>query len=105
MKSRYDYMRESPVKDIDGENFPDPLTVDYQAVVDQTLSLPATMSLSRVDLKRFWVKYYKTTNKTDLDDVLLSINNVEHFGVLEPEDTLYLFDTENVPQFSFKDLE
>lgn len=53
MKSRYDYMRESPVKDIDGENFPDPLTVDYQAVVDQTLSLPATMTLSRVDLKRF----------------------------------------------------
>ena len=54
MKSRYDYMRESPVKDIDGENFPDPLTVDYQAVVDQTLSLPATMTLSRVYLKRFW---------------------------------------------------
>lgn len=104
MKSRYDYMRTSIVEDIDGNQFPDPLTVDYQSVVRATRTLPSTMTLSRVDLKKFWVKYYKTTGKQELDDVLLSINGVEHFGVLEPGDSLYLFNTDSVAQFGFKDL-
>lgn len=104
MKSRYDYMRASVVEDIDGNQFPDPLTVDYQSVIRKSHYLPGTMTLSRVDLKKFWVKYYKETNLQELDDVLLSVNGVEHFGVLEPGDSLYLFNTEDVEQFKFKDL-
>jgi len=104
MKSRYDYMRASVVEDIDGEKYPDPLTINYQAIIDATHYLPEVMELNRTDLKKFWVKYYKATEKQDEDDILLTLNGVEHIGVLEPEDKLYLFDTSYVPQYNFKDL-
>lgn len=104
MKSRYDYMRASKVEDIDGTQYPDPLTINYQAAIDDYGAVPNSYQLSYTDLKKLWVAYYKQTGKVDEDDILYSINGIEHVGLLEPEDEIYLYDPEKVQQFSFKDL-
>lgn len=104
MKSRYDYMRASVIEDIDGQQYPDPLTINYQAAIDKYNAVPTSYKLNYTDLKKLWVAYYKQTNKVEEDDILYSINGIEHVGLLEPEDTIYLYDTEEVEQFKFKDL-
>lgn len=105
MKSRYDYMRPSTVEDIDGQQFPDPLTINYQAAIDNYGIIPSIYEFSLTDLKKLWVTYYKETGRLDLDDVLYSINGIEHVGLLEPGDQLYLYEPELVEKFGFKDLE
>lgn len=105
MQSRYDYMRDSLVQDIDGENFPDPLTVDYQSVIDQTSQIPSSYTLTRPNLKKLWKVYYENTGLTEMDDVVYTLNGIEHVGMLEPGDQIYLFDTNKLSQFSFKNLE
>lgn len=104
MRSRYDYMKSSTVEDVDGMQFPDPLTINYQAAIDNFNAIPDSYTLSAVDLKKLWVAYYKQTGKTEEDDILYSINGIEHVGLLEPEDRIYLYDPERVEQFNFKNL-
>lgn len=98
-------MRASTVEDIDGQQFPDPLTIDYQAAIDSYGVLPSSHELSLTDLKKLWVTYYRLTDELDMDDVLYSINGIEHVGLLEPGDQIYLYDPNLVKKFSFKDLE
>lgn len=105
MKSRYDYMRSSIVEDIDGQQFPDPLTINYQAAIDKYNAVPNAHELNFTDLKKLWVMYFKLTDRLDMDDVLYSINGIEHVGELEPGDKIYLYDPEYVEQFKFKDLQ
>lgn len=104
MQSRYDYMRASVVEDIDGQQFPDPLTINYQASIDKYAGLPKVHEVSYLDLKKLWLMYYKETGKLEMDDILYSINGVEHVGLLEPGDMLYMYDPEDVEQYTFKDL-
>lgn len=104
MKSRYDYMRASTVEDIDGQQYPDPLTINYQVAIDKYGTLPGIHELSLTDLKKLWVTYYKATDELEMDDVLYSINGIEHVGLLEPGDQIYLYDPNLVEKFSFKDL-
>lgn len=104
MQSRYDYMRASVVEDIDGQQFPDPLTINYQASIDKHAGLPKVHEVSYLDLKKLWLMYYKETGKLEMDDILYSINGVEHIGLLEPGDMLYMYDPEDVEQYTFKDL-
>lgn len=105
MRSRYDKMRPSTVEDIDGQQFPDPLTIDYQSAIRNYGVLPGIHEITPLDLKKLWLMWYRETGKTDLDDILYSINGVEHVGVLEPGDQLYMYDPEQVDSFKFKDLE
>ena len=97
-------MRQSVVEDIDGDQYPDPLTINYQRAIDKTTGYPDGFKLTRVDLKKLWVKLYKETGQTELDDVLLSVNGIEHQGVLEPEDVIYNYNIDAVRQFEFVDL-
>lgn len=105
MHSRYDLMRESVVEDIDGEHFPDPLTINYQRALDSLRKLPESYTLNRYDLKKLWKKYYLETGKLEDDDILYSLNGVEHVGLFEPGDFLYKFNTDLVEQYEFKNLE
>lgn len=104
MRSRYDYMRASKVEDTDGDQYPDPLTINYQAAIDAQVTIPDTYTLTTPDLKKLWVMYYKQTGRVEMDDVLYSINGIEHVGVLEPGDSIYLYDPDEVTQFTFSDL-
>lgn len=97
-------MRSSKIRDIDGEQFPDPLTINYQAAIDSANSVPGAHEVTFMDLKKLWLMYYKETGKLELDDVLYSINGIEHVGELEPGDIIYMYSPEDVKQFSFKDL-
>lgn len=105
MKSRYDYMRPSIVEDIDGQQYPDPLSINYQIAIDKYETIPSAHNFTNMDLKKMWVTYFQATGKLEMDDVLFSINGIEHVGVLEPGDSLYLYDPELVEQFRFKNLE
>lgn len=105
MHSRYDLMRASSVEDIDGVQFPDPLTVDYNSFLENERVLPQTYTFTRPDLKKLWKKYYENTNKTEDDDILYNLNGIEHVGLIEPEDFIYIFDTSKVKQYTFKDLD
>lgn len=105
MKSRYDYMRSSTVLDIDGEYYPDPLTVNYDRAIEVIPNyIPRGYTLNTPDLKKLWVKFYKETSETSTDDMVYSINGIEHVGVLEPGDNILLYNTDDVRQYEFKDL-
>lgn len=104
MKSRYDYMRASVNTDIDGEQFPDPLTISYEDVLEGEKKIPNSYSLNAVNLRKLWWKYYETTGLTDMDDCQYNLNMIEHVGELEPEDQILLFDTSKLKQYEFKDL-
>lgn len=104
MLSRYDYMRESKVVDIDGEKFPDPLTIDYTGPTKNLSRLPGVITLDTQNIKKLWLAFYKATEELAGDDILYSVNGIEHIGLLEPEDTIRLYDTSLVSQFTFKDL-
>lgn len=105
MNSRYDYMRPSDVMDIDGEFFPDPLTINYQRVLNTTDELPISYALNLYDLKKLWLSYYKQTSSVDMDDILYTVNGIPHVGLLEPEDSIYRFNTNAVDFYSFKSLD
>lgn len=97
-------MRSSVVEDIDGDQFPDPLTINYQSAIEEYELLPSIHKITLMDIRKLWLMYYKETDKVEMDDVLYSINGVEHVGELEPDDLLYMYDPELVKPFSFKDL-
>lgn len=104
MRSRYDFMRFSVVEDIDGDQYPDPLTIDYHTAIISSSLVPSSYKLSRQDLRKLWAKYYKVTDSVEMDDVLYSMNGIEHVGILEPGDNIFLYNTDFVSQVKFKDL-
>lgn len=104
MKSRYDYMWAGNSVDTDGEVFPDPLSIDYSPVFDDLKTVPEAYTLTQPDLKKLWWALYKATEQTEGDDILLNLNGIDHVGLLEPEDQIILFPTDNVRPFDFCNL-
>lgn len=104
MRSRYDYMRPGVNTDVDGDQFPDPLTISYEDALEGNKKVPDSYRLNVVNLRKLWWKYYEATGQVDGDDILYNLNNIEHVGELEPEDQILLFDTTKVKQYDFKDL-
>lgn len=105
MHSRYDYMWESNSRDEkDNEFYPDPLSVNYDAALEATNKMPDGFELTKADLKKFWVAYYKATGKTEEDDILLQLNDVPHIGMLEPGDVLYKFNPKLIKSYTFFNL-
>lgn len=98
-------MRPSLVsRDIDGEQWPDPLTINYQSAIDNYDAFPEVWEINTTDLKKLWLAYYRKTEDVEMDDVLYSINGIEHVGQLEPGDQILMYDPELVESFGFKDL-
>jgi hypothetical protein len=89
MFSRYDSMKESKVLDTtDNQNWPDPLSVNYNNT--QLTTMPKLRTLQSTDLDRFWVTalmFYKTV--AEGDDVVLTLNAIPYRGMLEPGDEIY----------------
>ena len=89
MRSRYDFMDESEVIDIEtGESYPDPLTIDYNE--GKLTILPINADLTKYDLEKFWLFMYNQYNTFEYDDVLLNENNVPYINTLSPGDKIYL---------------
>lgn len=98
MISRYDYMESSKVFDIDGESFPDPLSVAYNNV--ELTKLPSKKSVSSVDIAKFWLFMYNNYNIQEKDDILLGLNGIPYIGMLEPGDDIFLVDSTDLDNFN-----
>lgn len=88
MESRYDFMKESEVQDIDGDLYPDVLSVDYSKV--EFKELPPVVTITSADINRFWYFMYKNYGISYNDDLLLNLNGIPYVGMLEPNDKLVM---------------
>ena len=102
MKSRYDYMEESKVVDIDNENYYDPLSVSYNDV--QFTKVPTQIQVKDADITKFWLFMHKNYDMEEMDDVLLNINAIPYVGSLRPGDALYLVDGKDLDNFNIQKL-
>lgn len=94
MKSRYDFMEDSKVCDIDGVNYPDPLSLNYS---DYAITeIPTLFQTTAADISKFWTRMYHDYKITELDDVLLDMNGIGYVGMLEPGSILYRFDIKDI---------
>lgn len=98
MRSRYDYMEESKVADIDKERFPDPLSITYNDI--QFSQMPTSKIITEGDINKFWLYMHRNYNMTEMDDVLLNINGVPYIGTLEPGDIFFNVNAKDLENFS-----
>lgn len=98
MRSRYDYMDESKVADIDKEVYPDPLSITYNDI--QFSQMPTSKLVTEGDINKFWLYMYKNYNMCELDDVLLNINGIPYIGTLEPGDLIFNINARDLEKFN-----
>ena len=98
MISRYDMMKESEVIDnVDLQKYPDPLSLNYN---DFTItSAPYLKRIEERYLNRFWMFVYKFFQRTELDDIILNLNNIPYRGMLEANDELYIPELNDLDNF------
>lgn len=102
MKSRYDYYKESQVLDIDGEAWPDPLSVSFNDI--QLTKAPPQYQLKDGDITKFWLFMEKYYNRQDMDDILLNINAIPYLGMERPGDAIYLVEMSDMEAFTTQKL-
>lgn len=89
MKSRYDYMVDGQVVDIDNEYFPDPLSLNYVAFEPTQPMDP--VDLSTEGIKKFWWVVQRTYGEPSfLDDIILTLNGALHRNFLKEGDILFI---------------
>lgn len=88
MKSRYDFMKPSTVRDeATGDFYPDPLTLNYHSFVLQ--DPPTAVQLSTSQIEFFWRTTEEQLGAAELDDVVLSLNGIAHKNFLTEGTTVY----------------
>lgn len=97
MNSRYSIMKESNVADIDGDTWPNPLSINY--VGAKLTNIPNEHVVSRGDIARFWEYYYKRYGSVELDDILLTLNGIPYIGCLEEGDKIAELDEADLNNF------
>ena len=97
MKSRYTYMDASSVQDIDKEQYPDPLSIQYNRFYTDYNIAP--QQLSSVDIAKFFNFMQRQYGIQELDDILLSYNGVPYIGMLEPGNAIYLLKIDDLTKF------
>ena len=101
--TRYDYMKESEVTDIDNETFPDPLSVNYADI--RLTKIPGKGTITAGDLIKPYNYYYNVyKNTTDAgyiegDDIFFNINAVPYIGTLHPGDIMVNIFPEDLMNF------
>jgi hypothetical protein len=86
MRSRYDFMEDSIVLDIDGICYPDPL-MDYNS--GKISRIPTIYSITEQDLRKFWTCMWEQYGLNHSDDLWLNINGIPFITSLRPGDTIY----------------
>lgn len=97
MWSRYDQMQPSKLTDTDGEQWPDPLTTQYNNT--RLTKIPTTKKITAADLDKFWLCNYREYGWVDHDDVWLSLNGVPYLTMLEPGDSIFKFDPSDINNY------
>lgn len=86
MVSRYDFMSDGEVKDAQGRNYPDPLSLNYLNI--KLSEKPIKSVLTESDVVSFWDKTAKIYGAAQLDDIVLTVNGVPHRNLLNNGDTI-----------------
>lgn len=89
MNSRYDFMKNSKVLDIDGIEFPDPLSIKYGE--EKIYKIPNQLEINLPSLSKFWKFYFDKYGSVYYDDIFLSTNNIDYLMNLEPGDNILEF--------------
>ena len=76
MDSRYQYMKASSVRDINQNNFPDPLSINYNNI--SLSKKPEILYIEESDIKYFWMVSNKIYGAPELEDMALSLNGYSH---------------------------
>lgn len=84
-------------KDIDGEPYPDPLSINFADV--RLTKIPTKHQISAGDIAKFWLTTYREYNITQYDDLWLSLNGIPYIGMLELGDVIYKFDINDIINF------
>lgn len=98
MTSRYDYMTESNVEDIDGEKYPDIFSVNYSDF--KLTKIPKPHRISSADISKFWAHMYEYYRRVDCDDILLNCNGIPYIGMLEPGSLIVDIDMNDLLNFN-----
>lgn len=85
MRSRYSFMKASTYRDIDGNFFPNPASVNFNNL---QASKTTPIELTEYSCEKFWIVPHNLYNVFEFDDVLLSINKIPHKNFLKPGDVL-----------------
>ena len=81
MDSRYQYMKASAVRDTNQNNFPDPLSLNYNS---RALSKKREiLYVQESDIRYLWMVANKIYGAPELEDVALSLNGYSHKNFLE----------------------
>jgi len=87
MTSRYDIMSSSSVIDSeDWDNYPDPLSINWNSFTIS--SAPYTRLVEKRFIEKPWLMLYFIYEITELDDFVLTFNNVPYRSTLEAGDHL-----------------
>jgi len=97
MRSIYNLMKKSNEKASDDSYYPDVCTFDTLDFVPQYGT--REVFLSQNDLDRKDLITYKMYQITDLDDLVLFLNNIPHYHDLEVNDSIIIYDIIDIEQF------
>jgi len=100
MLSRYDYLDDGAVLDIDGQVYPDPLTINYNEGV--LSKLPTEYRITERDLAKWWIVMWEQYQMNEMDDILLNINGIRYVMDLKPNDVIYKVIPEDLSGFLTK---
>lgn len=93
MKSRYNYMNRSSHKDIDGDYFPDPSSINYNNIEASNIT---SIEMTEVTCEKPWLLLPLVFGNYEYDDVLLTLNRIPHKNMLKPGDILYAPTVEDI---------
>lgn len=103
MKSRYNYMTESDYgfDSVIDDSYPDPLSLNYLKFNVQSGIPPMVKAIDLSNIQRFWKLPIEVYGKAELDDIVLTLNGIEHKNFLEVGDKI-LFPSEQDIDSSFR---
>jgi len=90
-------MKDSYIKDIDGETFPDPLSLNFNDL--KLTTAPYKKRLEARHAVRPWLVMYEMFNITEQDDILLTMNGASWKSLLDPGDEIYIPTQEDISSF------
>lgn len=97
LPNRYDLMQNSVVKDIDNQNFPDPLSVNYNEFAMS--SSPYRKKLDSRHLIRPWTLLYSMYSINYYDDIVMNLNGIDLRSSLDASDDLFVPTREDLDNF------
>ncbi len=97
MRTRYDIIEESSQVNLDGENYPDILTfpIDRFQIVDSLKKVVITQKYK----ERFYLICYDYYGVSYYDDIVLWLNGISSWDVLEVGELLYLPSKKDLERF------